>query len=403
MKLFKYEMKKLLLNKPRVILLALLFGLYFALGFFVSLGGEGTKEPTAEMIKEAEELKKEYSGKFSQEQYEKSIVICEATVAEHGKGDELQRAINSNPVLKFHFQYKSLGERVYLYWNGPAEQNENNIIGVYPLEKKISKLESSGKAESYKYRYYKNRLNSENNLGEPVYADIPYWNNFFIAFDGMFVIMLLFMVISFFISPLFTQEVKTDMDSIILCSLKGRLEIVSAKLFAAAATSVIIAAVYILGFSAGLFVGVRDLGGLSAPARCIEVMQYSMLDMTVGGIVALSALWLIFVSLAFGMTLAFVSTRVKNHSTAFGLGIVILIGGVFAGYIRGAAEAILWPLKDFHFGALAVVNTIIGGTKAYNFFGQPLPYLAAAFLVGLAIIAAASLLTYLAQRRRTVV
>jgi hypothetical protein len=405
MKLFKYEMQKLLVNKNRLILLAVMFVIYTLLSFALSVGSEFelSGEEKTSAVGEYESLALENAGKLNPGQLSDSKVIVEAAIAKYGKGEPLNYHLNRDPVLKFHFRYTSFGQRVNEYWNGPEEQDKTNIKGVNPLREKLSELEASGETNTYEYRYYQNRLETEQAIGEPVFEDAGVWNNFFIMFDGMFVTLLLLMVLTYFISPLFTQEVKTEMDSIVLCSEKGRREIVTAKLLSAGLTSAILAFVYLSGSFIGMLIGHGDLNGFNAPARCLEGLQYTMLNMTVGQTVILGSSWLILATIVFGLALSFVSSPVKNQSAAFGLGIVILLAGIMSNSLSDKIKALLWPIVDFNFGKLAMIMDVFGGTKAYNLFGSPVSYGAVAFVVCLALGTVGCLLTYMTQKKRAVV
>ncbi len=205
------------------------------------------------------------------------------------------------------------------------------------------------------------------------------------------------------ISPLFTQEVKTEMDSIILCSLKGRREIVTAKLSAAALTSAILAAGYLGASLIGMMIGSGNFSGLGAPARCLDIFTQAPFDLTVGALVGISVLWLILVTVVFGLVLAFISCKMKNQSAAFGIGIVVLLAGMMSANIPQSLRPFLWPVIDFHFGALALFNGIFGGFKTYNILGTPVSYSMMAFAVCLILGTLACLSNYIAQKKRSVV
>lgn len=405
MTLFKYEMKKLLLNKSRLILLAVLFILYALIGFGSSFGGEfeiedGAREQAANS--EFMSLVSENTGAYNPEQYEKSKAAREAAIAEYGTGEPLFYKINRDPELKFNSMYTAFGQKVDEYWNGPAEQKPDDIKGVYPMQEKLAQLEAHGQTNSYEYKLCQKRLNAEMAYGEPVFEYVRTWDHFFIAFDGMLIVLMFMLVLTFFISSLFTQEVKTEMDSIVLCSEKGRREIVTAKLLSAAAGSAVIALVYLVGWFSGVLAGCGNVGGLGAPARHLAVFQSTMIHTTVGGIVALSVAWLVFTSSVFGLVLSFVSSKMKNQSAAFGIGIVILLAGMASGAL-GRMRDIFWPVMDFNFGTLAMTPGIFGGGKMYNFFGTPISYGTAAFAASIALGAAACVLMYCSQRKRSAV
>ncbi|KPU44373.1 ABC-2 family transporter protein [Oxobacter pfennigii] len=393
MRLFKYEMRKLLINKNRLILLSVLFVLYGLISFLLSAGGEFEIADRAQekvAFTEFMELVSENSGKLDPVQLEESKAKVEAAIGEYGEGEPLNYQINRNPQLRFHRIYTAFGQQVADY-----------RTRVETIQDKIAELEASGQTDSHEYRLYKKQLQAELAHGEPVFEYTRAWNFFFIAFDGMLIILMFMIVLTFFISPLFTQEVKTEMDSIVLCSEKGRREIVTAKLLSAALTSAILAAVYLGGWFIGIYFGCGDLSGYDAPVRCVGAFESTLLNTTAGGAAALCFIWLILVSAVFGTALAFVSSKMKNQSAAFGLGIAILIAGMASGNL-GRIRKIVWPIMDFNFGALSMATSIFGGSKIYNFFGTPISYGTAAFMACILLSVLACLLTYLAQRKRGV-
>lgn len=404
MKLLHYEMKKLLFNKSRIIFLAVLFMLYTVIAYMSAMGEyELSGEERKSAISGHSRLVAENAGKLNPDQLAESQKKVEAVIAKHGKGEAFRLQLNRDPVLKFHFKYMSLGQSVAQYWNGPEEQDKTNIRGVYPLQEKLAELEAANHTNTYEYKYYHNRLETELSLGEPTFEGTLFWNYYFITFDGLKVVFLLLMVLAFFISPLFTQEIKTEMDSIVLCSAKGRCEIVTAKLLCAGLTSAVIAAVYLLGSFIGTLIGYGDLSGMGAPLRCLEGFQQASLDLSVGGAAALGSGWLILASVIFGLALSFISSKTRNQSSAFGLGIVILLAGSMSNYLGNELKKLIWPIVDFNFGTLSTFGAIFGESKAYNVFGIPTSYGAVAFIVSLVLGMAACSFTYIAQKNRSAV
>jgi ABC-type transport system involved in multi-copper enzyme maturation permease subunit len=401
MTLFYYEMKKLLFNKSRLILLAVIFIICTVMGL---MGAEGSfafrrSADYSEYIR----LFSENSGKFDPVQFAESKVISEATEAEYRKGNEdgFFMYLHRNPIQKFHSDYTKFGKIVHEYWYGSEYQDQESIMGVYPIQEKLKQL--SGKKDTYEYRYYKNRLDTELSQGEPVFQDTLFWNNFFLAFDPSRVAFLLLMFLSFIISPVFTQEVKTDMDSIILCSAKGRREIVTAKLLSVCAASTVLTVIFFLGMFAGTYIFNGNINGFDAPARCLPGFTWTALDMTVGGVAMLGVVWLILVAMAFGLAICLISAKLKNQSATFGLGVSLVLTFSLLGFLRDDLKKMFWPLVDFNHVALSIYSSVFGGVKAYNVFGIPVSYGALAFVVCLALGAGAALLTYIAQKKRSVV
>ena len=394
MKRLKYEMKKLLFNRIKLLLLAAMFILYAFVGWGVSTGNAGATE--------YDRLIAENTGKFNAQLYEESKEIYKAAVDKYGSGEPLFVAVSRDPVLRFHSLYVRFGQSVEAYWNGPQKQNPNDILGVRPLQEKLKELENANQTDSYEYRLYQMRLNTELAHGEPYFTQSYFLNIYFVAFEAILVIFFAMVALAFFISPVFSQEVKTEMDSIILCSVKGRREIVTAKLLSTGITSAIIAAVYLIGYFIGTWITVGNLSGFDAPIRSLNAFGLCILNVTAGEMAIISALWLILVAAAFGLTLALISALVKNQSTAFGLGIAVLLAGALSNFL-GNMPQFLHPLIYFNFSTLSMFTTVFGGNRIFNLFGTPVPYGMMAFIVCVIIGAVACLLNYLAQRKRSVV
>ena len=399
--LFQFEMKKLLFNKSRIILLAVIFIICTLMGLLSAEGVFALKKSVdySEYIR----LVSENTGKFNPEQFAESKAISEATETEYRKGNEdgFYMYLHRNPVQKFHSDYAKFGERVHEYWIGPEYQDKANIMGVYPIKEKLKEL--SDKKDTYEYKYYKSRLDTELSRGEPVFEDTLFWNSFSLAFDPSRVGFVLLMFLSFIISPVFTQEVKTDMDSIILCSVKGRQEIVTAKLLSVCAVSAIVTAIYFLGMFAGTYLFAGNLKGIDAPARCLAGFAWTTLDTTVGGVAMLGVLWILLVAMSFGLAISFISAKAKNQSAAFGLGVALILTFALFGFLNDNLKNMLGPIVDFNYVALSGYGSVFGGVRIYNVFDIPVSYGAVAFVVCLALGAAASLLIYGAQKRRMVV
>lgn len=393
MRLFKYEMRKLLINKPRLILLIVLFTIYILISFFSSYFGEfeiTDPEKKTAAVTTFNNLVKENRGELNKEQLEESIAVVEKAIEKYGEGEPFYYRSSREPELRFHNMYVQFGMQV-------DEYNKN----ISDIQSTLDKLEASGETESYKYKSLKKRLDFQTSVGEPVFEYAKTWNNFFVAFDGQLIIFLFVIVLTFFISPLFTQEVKTEMDQIVLCSKGGRREVVTAKILSATLTSVILAVTYVGGWLIGTVTGSGSIEGYDVPARSIGVFALSLLDTTALGAAFVCTVWLLVVAAAFGITLAFVSSKMKNQSAAFGIGIVILIAGLASGAFS-KLEKILWPVIDFNFGMMSSSTLIWGSDKIYDFFGTPITYGTAALMICIFLMIVFVTLTYMAQRRRSV-
>lgn len=147
MTLFYYEMKKLLFNKSRLILLAVIFIICTVMGL---MGAEGSFAfRRSADYREYIRLVSENSGKFDPVQFAESKVISEATEAEYRKGNEdgFFMYLHRNPIQKFHSDYTKFGKIVHEYWYGSEYQDQESIMGVYPIQEKLKQL--SGKKDTY--------------------------------------------------------------------------------------------------------------------------------------------------------------------------------------------------------------------------------------------------------------
>lgn len=405
MKLFKYEMKKLFFNRKRLILLTAMFIIYTLMGLLTSSPAFDVRGSSG--YQEYLSLLMEHSGILNPRQLAESKQISEADmasyVAEYGKDIDEQFTfyLNRNPVLKFHYDYAKFGQRVYEYWNGPEYQDGSNIKGVYPLEEKLKTLENQ--QDSYEYKYYQKRLKTELLHGEPVFADTQFWNYFASVFDPSRVVFLLLMVLAFFIAPVFTQEVKTDMNSIVLCSLKGRREIVTAKLLSVCSAAVILTALYFGGYFMGAFIANGNIVGFDAPARCFKTFEETAIDTTVGGMAFIGVLWTMLAAVVFGLAVCLISAFVKNQMSAFGLSIFFILAFSMMGFFpTHIIPPMIRPLLSFNFVTLSLYFIIFSRSTMYNYLGIPLSYGMAAFMVCIALSVITVPLTYLAQRKRSV-
>jgi ABC-type transport system involved in multi-copper enzyme maturation permease subunit len=112
--------------------------------------------------------------------------------------------------------------------------------GVTVLQKRIGDLELAGETKSFEYKKTAVQLRTEQNLGEPQFANTVLWANLFANWGDFIILFLLFVPMAFIISPVFSFEASSGMDNLILSSRHGREKIVSAKIVAVIVSSVVI-------------------------------------------------------------------------------------------------------------------------------------------------------------------
>lgn len=397
-------MKKLVLHKNKLILLAVMFFIFTVMGLWTSSGTFELRGSSS--YREYLDLVKEHSGALNPVQLAESRQIAEAARASHeaeygkAENDLFMMYLLRNPVVKFHYDYANFGERVKEYWNGPEHQNKLNIKGVYPLEERLAALDRQ--QNSYEYKYYQKRLKAELSHGEPVFAHTQFWNNYASAFDISRIVFMFLMTLAFVIAPVFTQEIKTDMNSIVLCSIKGRREIVTAKLLAVCTTAVMISALYFGGYFLGALAATGNIDGFGAPARCFATFEAATIDTTVAGMALIGILWTTLAAGVFALFVCLISAYAKNQTSVFGLSVVFILTFSMIGFTPDYIHATIWPLVDFNFITLSLYSMIFNGGTMYNLFGTPVSYGMAAFMTCIALSAIIVLLTYIAQKRRSV-
>lgn len=402
--MLKYELKKLIFNKSRLILLAVIFIIFTLMSLLTSSVIFEMRESSS--YQEYLNLVSEYSGTLNYEQYTKSKKISEDArarhVAEYGKAENDLFMMNlfSNPVMKFHYDYANFGMRVHEYWNGPEHQDKSDIKGIYPIKEKLNTLRH--KENSYEYKYYQKRLEIEISQGEPVFAYKQFWGNFFASFDISRIVFLLLITLAFFIAPVFTREIKDDMNSIILCSLKGRKEIVTAKLLSVCFTAAIITGVYFIGNFIGAFIANGNIVGFDAPIRCLDIFSEATIDTSIVGMALFGIIWTMFVAMVFGLFVCFISAYAKSQTSVFGLSIVFILTFAITGFLSDNLQAKLWPLVDFNYVTLSLFSIVFNGGRMYNFLGIPLSYGMVAFMACIVISLIVISMIYLSQRKRSV-
>lgn len=147
MKLFRFELRKLLLNKKTLIILAVMFALYIGIGvanIIMPFKGTGTHEIYTE-------LAGDFTGKLDLVQAEKSTAEVSELQGLYGTGHMVERMSSTNGQLKFDYQYSAFATRVNTYYNGTGVPGSDEIIGIKPLEEEIARLEAAGETDTYQY------------------------------------------------------------------------------------------------------------------------------------------------------------------------------------------------------------------------------------------------------------
>jgi len=397
MKLFRFELRKLLLNKRTLIISAVLLAIYCIVGVGLSISSFGGLANYSTY----NELANAVAGPYNAEQAELSGIAYDAAKERWGTDEGVSKMASQDPQLKFDKAYHDYADTVDEYWNGPISgQDMDNITGIYPLQQQLAELAAAGATDTYDYERYSTQLETELAAGEPEFQNIALWESLFGVWGGVMVVILLFFPLSFIIAPVFTSENTTGMDNIILSSKKGQGQIVAAKVGAVSVTCAVTSLLYFAGTFIGTFLPFGTLAGASLSIR--SVLSASQISMSIGSFAALTVGWTIFVAIAYGAVLTLISSKLKSQTATFGIGILILLGNVMIGALGTTIEDALSIFIDFGFMNTANASAIFGGLTTFNVFGFAVPYYIMALIVLLAVGASALLGVRISQKYRTV-
>ena len=400
MKLLGLELSKTLANRGKLIVLALFLLLYVVMGFsstYYSYGGTENYQTYVSLVEQHTGELDEAQGQLSTDLY---------TEAEHkyGAGEAIDHYKMQDPELKFHSDYADFTTDVHNYYYGeePGEQDIDNLIGIEAVEQKLAELKAAGEQDGYEYARYEQQLATDHVLGAPTFQNVSFWESLFSNWGGMNVLLLLLFPLAYFVAPIFTQEVRTGMDNIVLCSKKGRREIVTAKLLTAVITAIVLSVLFLAGTFVGTAAATGSVAGADCALRCLSGFRTALYDLTIGQFAGIAALWIVLVSIACSSVALVVSSLTRNQAAAFGMSFIMLLVGMSTEIFGTGLKDLLWPIVDFSFNTLAKVSTIFGQTTTYNLFGQPVSYAAAGGIVAVILFVVFTAVVYAAQRKRAV-
>lgn len=398
MKLFRFELRKLLLNKKTLIILAVMFALYIGIGvanIIMPFKGTGTHEIYTE-------LAGDFTGKLDLVQAEKSTAEVSELQGLYGTGHMVERMSSTNGQLKFDYQYSAFATRVNTYYNGTGVPGSDEIIGIKPLEEEIARLEAAGETDTYQYDKLVKQLDFEKNIGEPEFQEVTSWDSLFEEWGGIFILILLFFPLAFLIAPVFTMEASTGMDNVILSSQNGRGKLVVAKLGAVAVTCTVVTLIFFLGTALGNFIPFLSLYGGGNSIRCISSLLTAQLDVSIFSFSMITVFWVLFVAIVFGFIVSLISSKMKNHAAVFGFGIIVLMVNMVIEALGTEIVEFLDVVVKLGFTNTVSSISIFGGTTTFNIFGLVVPYYAVA-LFGLTCFAVLSVIgVYHSQKKRTI-
>ena len=398
MSLFRFELRKLLLNKKTLLLLACLFVLYSVVGLTSTMfliGG-------SDSYRAYEESAAGWEGPIDSEKAAEAEKIYQEVSARYGTDERMiSRSVKDQPETILAVNYHAYAEQVEDYWNGTPPESAEEPYGIALLQGKIAELESQGKQDTYDYRELSATLERLEELGEPEFANALLWENLFNNWGEHMMQFLLFVPLTFVIAPVFAVERSSGMDNLILSSRNGRRKIVTAKLLSVLAASTVVAALYLAATFLFGFLPHGSFHGWDAAIQSIPTYARSMFPWKVWQLAAVGAAWLIFTGAVYSLVICLISSRMKSRMGTAGVSLAILFVNVGLAAMGDTVTQRLGALVDFGLANVTLMKEVFGGYKGFNVFGMCVSYpVMAVFVLG--ILAAIVVLgIYQGQKSRT--
>ncbi len=400
MSLFRFELRKLLLNRKTLLLLLCLFVLYSVTGLTSTMFLIGGNDS----YRAYEELASAWEGPFDSKKAAEAEKIYQEVSARYGTDTRMiARSVKDQPEIILAVNYHAYTERVKEYWNGTPPESAEEPYGLTLLQGKITELESQGKQDSFDYRELSASLQRLEELGEPVFANALLWENLFNNWGEHMMQFLLFVPLTFVIAPVFAVERSSGMDNLILSARNGRRKIVTAKLLSALVASMVVVVLYLSATFLFGFLPHGSFHGWDAAIQSVPAYARSMFQFKVWQLATVGAAWLILTGTVYSLVICFISSCMKSQMGTAGVSLAILFVNVGLAAMGDTVTQRLGTLVDFGLANVTLLKEVFGSHKAYNVFGTCVSYPVMAVFVSGILAALAILGIYRGQKSRTVI
>ena len=399
MSLFRFELRKLLLNKKNLILLLCLLALYSVVGLTSTMFLIGGNDS----YRAYEELATAWEGPFDSEKAAEAEKIYQEVSARYGTDARMiARSVKDQPEIILAVNYHAYTERVEEYWNGTPPESVEEPYGIALLQEKITELESQGKQDTVACRELSASLQRLEELGEPEFANTLLWENLFNNWGEHMMQFLLFVPLAFVIAPVFAVERSSGMDSLILSSRNGRRKGVTAKLLSVLVASIVVVVLYLAATFIFGFLPHGSFQGWDAAIQSIPTYARSMFRWKVWQFAAVGAVWLIFTGAVYSLIICFISSRMKSQMSTVGVSLAVLFVNVGLAAMGDTVTQRLGVLVDFGLANVTLAKEVFSGYKVFHVFGMNVSYPVMAIPVLAAIAAVAAFGIYRGQKSRSI-
>ncbi|NFN86132.1 ABC transporter permease [Clostridium sporogenes] len=394
MELLKQELYKIFSKKYLFLILALM--LLFTYGFDLVTVTCGSTDNTYNYTKP-------FEGSVSKEKEDKIYKLFKSN-ENKDKDSEITR-IYKNMWYSYLEQTRPkfvaiadvLKEADPLFKNEKLDKRFHDFKGykLNELNKDLKELKKAGKENTYEYKNKNKANNMYKKLSEPKFFYKEAWeyiDGFIIDFNISIVVIMLLLGVS----PIFSEEYKTKVATIILSSKKGRRECVRAKILASIIYAIFVA--FICNFiSTILITKIYGIQGFNSPMQSLYDFSCSPYNFTISQFFVKLFFTSLIGSILFVLLILIISNITKSSMMTFFISGFIFAFPMILQKVVGMSN-VWWkkPLISLSITQIINAREIYKVFSTINIFGQPLiyPYFILIYSLVLAI-----LLTYFLHKR----
>lgn len=283
------------------------------------------------------------------------------------------------------------------FYNEKLDNRTHDFKGykLDELNKNLKELKKAGKENTYEYKNKSAANNMYKKLSEPKFFYVESWQ-YISSFVNDTNLTIIFIMLLLGISPIFSEEYKTKVSTIILSSKRGRSGCVKAKILAAIIYAILIAFICNL---IGTIVVTKMYGieGLNAPMQSLFEFSCSPYNFTIVQFYLTLFFTSIIGAILFVLLILLISNITKSSMMTFFISGFIFVFPMLVEKFIGMAN--VWWKKPL---ISLSITQIFNATKIYdvfstiNIFGQPLIY---PYFILIYSIVLGTLLTYILHRK----
>ncbi|ABS40327.1 ABC transporter permease [Clostridium botulinum] len=400
MELLKQELYKIFSKKHLFLILALM--LLFTYGFDLITVVTNVKDKHGS-TNNTYNYTKPFEGKMTKEKEDKIARLFKSN-KDKDKDSEI-----TNIYERMWYSYSEqkrprfvaisdvLKETNPLFHNEKFDKRPHDFKGykLNELNKDLKELKKAGKENTYEYKNKSAANDMYKKLSEPKFFYTESWN----YIDGFVIdsnIAIVVIMLLLGVSPIFSEEYKTKVSTIILSSKKGRKECVRAKILSSIIYTIFIAFICNC-ISTILITKIYGIQGFNAPMQCLYDFSCSPYNFTISQFFVTLFFTSLIGAILFVLLVLIISNITKSSMMTFFISGFIFVFPMLLQKIVGGAN-VWWkkPLISLSITEIFNAKAIYEVFSTINIFGQPLIY---PYFILIYSLLLGTLLVYILHRR----